>query len=238
MSGFITAEKIDIAVAIASGVAALATLALATVTWLLARRTSKLAISAKDEAQASREANDISRESMDLVRASLSATIRPVLVDMSSHEQGTISTLRWADGSEDQVGPGHVVVRSTDQLVVCTVPLRNVGPGTAVITGLGLVEAPYPGSASRMIVPPGESTRFRFSIPRDRPELADGIQQILAGRFVMEVGYTDVDGQHLTISRAFVVRPDDPKEPYKVRQVALLRPGDDKPFAMSGPADG
>jgi hypothetical protein len=210
-------------VAVGTLAVAAATGALAFATFRLAATTSKLAASASEEAATS--------------KAALSATIRPALVDLPLEEPGAVSTVKWADGSTDQVGPGTIRVHSKDDYVLCTLPLRNIGPGAAVIVGLGLVEAGFPGNASRMIVPSGESTRFSFSIPKDRPELQEGIHRILDGNFALEVAYTDIDGQQTTLTRAFVHQLD-PQLSYRVRQVALLHYGDAEPFAMSGPADG
>jgi hypothetical protein len=168
-------------------------------------------------------------------REALRATIRPILVDVPLDAPGT-ARVTYADASEHLVGTGSVHVLATEDYVFCSLPLRNVGPGVAVIRGLGLREPPCSGNVSRMVVPRGEATRFSFSVPRDRPELQEGIESMLGGRFILEARYTDADGGQDTITRAFVLRLKDDR--YRVRQVALLHPGDEQPFAMSGPADG
>ncbi len=172
---------------------------LAVATFVLARRTSKLAISASD---------------------SLSATIRPVLVDVPADAPGR-SPVRFDDGSVDQVDAGAIHVRGTDDYLFCSVPLRNVGPGAAVITGLGLLDPPWSGKASRMVVPSGEETRFSFSIPKDGPELKEGLQRLVDGYFILEVLYTDVDGE----------QPDHPRVCVSTRGTAL--PGSSSRSASS-----
>ncbi len=182
-------------------------------TLLVAVRTGALAVATFVVASRTREA--------------LRATIRPVLVDVPMDAPGS-ARVTHADGLELLVETDSVHVLAKEKYVFCSLPLRNVGPGVAVISGLGLREPSWSGNASRMIVPPGEATRFSFSVPRDRPELSEGIGSMLGGRFILEARYADAEGGQDTITRAFVVRGEDGS--YRVRQVALLHPGNEQPI--------
>lgn len=129
-----------------------------------------------------------------------------------------------------------------------SVPLRNVGPGTALITGIGLRwERPLPGGgiATMAVVPPGERTRIQFTVPKEdqRPSLAEFDRY---GTFSLEVAYSDVAGGQRTMTHA-AVNLDRPYNRWHISQVHLHHKRHDRddgsidwghPVASSGPAWG
>jgi hypothetical protein len=118
--GFTPAERIQIAVAIASRAVALATLVLAAVTIYMARETKRVAQATEDEAEKVANQASSTKEQASISAASLRASIRP-----------------WLTKSESAQA-AHVEVQSTNHLVV-SLRILNVGPGIALIPPDGCI---------------------------------------------------------------------------------------------------
>lgn len=201
----------------------LATLALAGVTAWMAFETRRVAGRTEEEVQAVRaQAEAIqdqaaaAREEVELSRASLETPIRPVLVDVqrpTTRPEGLPQAeqedaLAWPGTAERRNVPmADSYAFETVDAIYLSVPLRNVGPGTALIRGIGLRwdEDALPGAGvpTMGVVPPGERTRIQFSVPKEnqRPSLAEFQQR---GTFGVDVAYTDVAGGQWTLTRAHV----------------------------------
>jgi hypothetical protein len=147
--------------------------------------------------------------------------------------------VRFRNGREGHPSdPGSTIVPQEDEeYAFCSVALRNVGAGVALITGIGLDFGEYgwSGDGSRMVVPPGEITRLTFAVPKNRPELSVGLDQIRGGYFVAKVSYTDALGRSILTTEAHCSKKPDGS--FYVRQI-FLGGGDGERFAGSGPADG
>ena len=119
----------------------------------------------------------------------------------------------------------------------CSVPLRNIGSGVALIQGISLHigDLGWGGEMTSAVVAPNEWTRFAFTIPKDTPALDTVLSDLRSGTATMWVRYTDITG-----SQVFRTRVDihDTGQHWTVRQVFLYRGDtDDEPFAATGPTD-
>jgi hypothetical protein len=212
-------------------------LALATVGMAMATR--KVAKTTLETAQATSASALAAEYQTRLARDALEAGVRPILTDVPAGTPSPFPEVSFDNGPKETAGDASMVVvpGEMDAFAYCSIPLRNVGPGVAFVTSLGLRfgEVGWSGKASSTVVAARESTRFTFSIPKDRPELEQGLADLRAGRIVLEVRYTDVRGAQDTITRAVAVRR--PGESFRVRQVFLFRAGEQEPFVSSGPAD-
>jgi hypothetical protein len=222
-------------VAMATIAVALVTASLAAATFFMARKTAALAGSTRDEVKAIGQQIDLERESVEVLREqvevqradvevarlSSEATIRPVLVDMKrplrpeeNPLQGGIAieqhNIGWPGAGERRNVPAaDSEVWGSDETIYFTVPLRNVGPGTAFIRAAGLKwlrPVSAAGLLSNAIVPSGEVTRVQLTLDH-RHEGARTLEEIENyGSFSVEVSYTDVSGGQWTLTRAHVQR--------------------------------
>lgn len=138
-----------------------------------------------------------------------------------------------------------VVVPDTSKALHISVPLRNIGVGPAILTGLGLsaTEGPrWSGQMTSTIVAPGELTRLNFTVPRDRPEFSSIFEAFNhGGALNAEVGYTDSAGQQTFRIRADLnrrARPQRPDPDWYVSQVFFYRGADSEPATVSAARDG
>jgi hypothetical protein len=124
-----------------------------------------------------------------------------------------------------------------------SVALRNVGTGPAVVTEVTLQAAGVTWNEctiSAAIVPPGELSRFTFTIPADRDELVPIRNEILRSTtMLVVVGYTDQAGLHRLRTEAHLsrYRHAGGVSPWYVRQVATFEGDGEEPITMSAPAD-
>jgi hypothetical protein len=120
-----------------------------------------------------------------------------------------------------------------------SVPFRNIGAGSAVITD-ATIEPGAPGDVlySRKFVPPGEHVRVNISIllvTDDARDLLDAWSDGF-GAFSVTIAYTDAEGGQKLLSRADI-RGYATHGPF-VERIAITRQGDAEPFAISGPSHG
>ncbi len=213
---------------------------LATKTGQVAEDTRDAANATRDAAQATAREAAVSAQEVEVARKALESSIRPIVVDVPREETfagivRTVGTVTFENGpTVDLHSQSEVVIKEDDLYLYISIPLRNVGPGVAMITGLGLVfdggKSGWSGAVSLTVVPPGEVTRFRFSVPKSRLELQSGIERLKQGHGDLEARYSDVNGEQTTITRANLFDG-------RVRQVFFQRPGEEKEFAGSGPSD-
>jgi hypothetical protein len=219
---------------------------LAVATFFMAFRTSALADAtvealavAKSAAASAEQQVEAANKAAAVATKAWQASLRPVLADVPEGIYPTEAVL-FDDGIDSIVGDGgDVVVLDDDSpdFAYCSVALRNIGLGTAVIRGLGLEfpgDVGWSGKMSLAVVPPGEKTRLTFTIPKDRPELAEGIRRMHAGDFTVGVRYSDVVGEADLITRVHCYRTSGPK--FRVRQFFQSH-ADGEPFVSSGPVD-
>lgn len=207
--------------AVATEIAAIATAILAYVTWRMAQETKKVAETARDEAHTVSEQVDLSREE-------LHASIRPWLAP----------ALRWTeyDGSHVRAQHGLIELKTTsDEAIQGTVPIRNIGPGIAVVDlakscVLGhqrenLDLRPYvPLRTSVPVIPTGEISKLTFIIRRTSAAWADLSRDVFTGTalqyvgdFGLDVYYSDWAGGQTTRIRILLGRDDAQAEWHMLR---------------------
>jgi hypothetical protein len=244
----------------------LGTLALAGVTVLLAvvsavgvwvaaksgRDTRRLAATAEEEVRKIGEQIDVQRDEVAAVKeqarasvrqvefaeATLDTTLRPVLVDVPSSNQGAdllIYNPPVGDGfaappSGTRLAAGweiEVAQRDDEQVLYVSVPLRNAGPGIAVATSRPVLTwddtgDSHLGRLSLAVVPPGERTRARFELrlyDQDAPN-QDGrqiraVHAILGtggrgfGAFFVEASYVNIRGSGAFRSRVEIAQVEE-----------------------------
>ena len=124
-----------------------------------------------------------------------------------------------------------------------SVALRNVGTGPAVVTDVRLQAgdvAWHECTISAAVVPPGELSRFTFTIPADRDALVPIRNDILrSNTMLVVVGYTDQAGLHRIRTEAHLSRFQNAGavSPWYVRQVATFEGDGDEPIVKSAAAD-
>jgi hypothetical protein len=131
-------------------------------------------------------------------------------------------------------------VGGSDREILISLPLRNAGAGLAMIRGVGIRLAVATPTPAVMIqpanVPPGEHGRVSFrATPGDaafRP-LSQAIE--VSQSISIEVGYSDLAGQQLTVTRFDVHFRSQAHTNWEVRQVHHQELGADEPLASSAP---
>jgi len=124
-----------------------------------------------------------------------------------------------------------------------SVALRNVGAGPAVVTEVKLQAADVTWdecTISAAVVPPGELSRFTFTIPADRDDLVPMRNEILRSTsMLLVVGYTDQAGLHTIRTEAYLSRYRNASDvsPWYVRQVAAFDGETGELIVKSAPAD-
>jgi hypothetical protein len=219
-----TSTAWDATVGIGTLAMGLATFVLAYQTWRLARQT-RLSVDASTRLGETAERQLIEADAQTkLARLALESSVRPILADLPlgsgparvTHTKGEVT-------GKDKA---HVIISNEGEYVLCSLALRNVGSGVALIRGLGLRfdnDLGWSGKQTKAAVPPGEHTRFTFEIPKDRPELQEPLQEVLQHRVTLEVSYTDVNGGQATITRAHVAQVGSGL--IRVRQISLFHAG-------------
>jgi hypothetical protein len=196
----------------------------------------------QEQARIAHEALNAAREQTHLAQLTLSAQIRPVLIDVPLDLGEPSEPVFYAGSDEPILVPrGGVHVFANEDGVRISVPLRNAGAGLAMIRGIALeVGEPIPLPATTIQpanVPRGERGRVSFVAGHDHPRL-DAIRAAIEpsyGTFSVAVSYSDLAGQHLALSRFDVSFRSEAHMNWEVRQVHLSAAGSDEPFAGSAP---
>src|SRR2546428_5555260 len=243
-------------------ITAVATLTLALATFWMARRTADLAQTTTAEREvamrslqlaqeqiavgqrqvdAAHEQVEKSEEHIELSRMAMEAASRPILGDVPMgmyYHPELPKSVRFDDGTSIQIDDrgSSIVPEETEGFAYCSIALRNIGTGAALITAFGLVFPNYSwsGRASQSVIPPTETTRLSFTIPKNREELQEGVEQLRHGRITLDVAYTDVDGGQPLITRCYLHRSLGIL--FRITEISFRHP-DEEPFASSGPAD-
>ena len=203
------------AAAILTGIAAAATGVLAWFTWRLARETKDVAKTTRDEAIAVTEqvkvANrqaEIATQQAELSRVAMRASIRPWIAPALAGPRTNI-----------------IGLRETAERITGEVPIRNIGPGIAVInreqsyvlghSGLGTDLTPYTNLRVDVpALPPTEGAWLVFSIPKVSAqwsvltETAFCGGEGMVGDYALDVTYTDWSGEQPTRVRFHIGRAD------------------------------
>jgi hypothetical protein len=239
MLGFTTTEKVNLAVAIASGAVALATLFLGWKTRQMARETKRVAESTEAEARAVVEQSEkvaaqaaASEEQSRIGREALQASIRPWLTAVV-HGEVVLSGPLITD-------PTEIHLSEKDDSITCSIPLRNVGNGLALIQPsmcrfLGRIPGGPPepvvlsqGNPTAAAVGSGEHTRIRFTIAKTSSQWTGLTLEGIVGRdrhkgeFFVEVLYTDASGGQPTWARVHAAAALSlaARDPWRVSDIA------------------
>lgn len=137
---------------------------------------------------------------VQLSRRTFNLSIRPLLVEPIA--QGAESPERVLFGApgrnEIQVSYGRLYLDDDFGRVRSlqfSVPFRNAGPGTAVITDTRTVPAAVGDiDASRMYVSVGECVRVNGSIQTSIPQSHKLVESVKSWTFDIEIDYCDVEG--------------------------------------------
>lgn len=188
-----------IALAIVTGILAIGTLVTARRTKDMATETARLAALTEKEVQAVADQADAARQEVEVSRQALQANIKPRLLDVTS--SGNETPVRFEHPSSSTSIYDEPDLTST----TIYVPLRNVGPGLAIIKDVKMYwnqqgwdanPVSYIGTTAAKVVPPGEMMIARFLFG---DELNSGRALRIkeqSREFWVEVTYTDsVDSQ-------------------------------------------
>jgi hypothetical protein len=124
-----------------------------------------------------------------------------------------------------------------------SVALRNIGAGPAVVTEVKLhaSDAAWDEcTISAAVVPPGEVSRFTFTIPADRDDVVPIRNEILRSTsMVVTVAYTDQAGLHRMRTEAQLsrYRHSGGVSPWYVRQLSTFEGDGDQPVVKSAHTD-
>jgi hypothetical protein len=169
---------------------ALGTLSLAFFTWRVARQArQQIELQTREVKAVERQTHALAAQTeavqaqavatarqAEISAASLEAASRPVLVGAIpelSHPVPTeeLELVEYWDGHSASVYPGAVHYAETDEMVYCSIPLRNVGAGVAFIKSVTLMtQTEFPGRVSSVVVRRDEVTRANFGVARRRPD--------------------------------------------------------------------
>jgi hypothetical protein len=208
------------------------------------RASNRIAASADEQLVVSREQVKGVKDQADAATHALQTAARPVLIDVPLQRFATrdfLYKMEFADGLTVEIRDlGEVVVprEAARGYAYCSVPLRNVGTGPALIRGnrivAGLSEYSWNGAISDPVVPAGELTRLTFTVPMDRGELNSITTGLLNGQPPpeIEVRYTDIDEFQDLRTRLHL---NWTGMQWYVRQVFFFRGDDGEPFASTGP---
>lgn len=231
------AEGAAVIAAFGSIAAAVSTVVLAWLTRRLAQSTERMA--------------DATLEQAKLTRRGLDAGILPLLVDVP-YSPGPSEAIYFPDQLHPSVmvhQPHVIYVDSPGTVIRCSIPLKNVGVGVAVIKMATLRFGNAEWSSPRIaptVVERGQVTRMSFSIPVNDPgrrEILESIQELLGQQFLVDVHYTNIGDSHPLISQLEIHMHGSSLEDgdYYVRQVRVYEAegyklGESTPFIESGPS--
>ncbi len=158
------------------------------------RQTQRQLDTAQEQARAT-------QKQVEIARQGLAASIRPLLVDAPRGQAGPRGTLTFYGGMGivcQDPGALHFPRRGDGPFADVAVPVLNVGPGVALLRGIGIGVRPdvgWSGRFGRTVLRAGEQTFLVFSVPKDRPELAD-LREAISARtgFSVQCTYTNTVG--------------------------------------------
>jgi hypothetical protein len=212
------------------------TLGLAFFTWRAVRKSSdqiklqtrevdsveKQTTALTDQTQAVREQAEATKRQVDISIASLEAASRPVLVGLvegldwrPTRERDALRekiTLAYMGHHEASVFSDAIHYEVADDMIYCSVPLRNVGAGVAFLQRVELVtthgsDFPLQGRVTEPVVPRDETTRTLFAAVRKQSDgKASDWEEIVGipgrgfAQFTIRVVYTGASRELVTVT--------------------------------------
>lgn len=225
---------------------------------VLARATKNLATSTKNLAGAGDRTADAAVKELELLstqaraaqeqsaaaQEALSASIRPLLMDvplftMQPRALTADERLAYRDKPSEMppyvsadVSPVVVETRAGGaQKPLLRVPVRNIGPGPAVMIAARLADAfpdlrgvPTANGVMQGVVAPGQIVGVEFEHQEPTPGWLEEL--LTANRvLVVELTYTDIADRQETSTRLFISRDgNDPDSDFAIRHVEPLKP--------------
>jgi hypothetical protein len=183
-----------------------------------------------------------------VVQRALEASLRPLMADVPRDFRSYPDSGRKVEVVRDQFEP----VEDESQVLAgaeygrpgyYSVALRNIGTGPAIVTGVRLQAGEVAWTEctiSAGIVPPGELSRFTFTIPADRDDVVPIRNDILrSNTMLVVVTYTDQAALHTfrTEARLSRYRHAGGVSPWYVRQLATFDGESEEPIVTSAPTD-
>jgi hypothetical protein len=189
---------------------AIGTLLLAAGTFYMAAGTKRLARLTENEVRAVEDQARAAGAHLQIAQEALEASIRPTLVDVPPTGPTSPERIQY-EGWGTDVDRAAAHIEQTSDYLYCSVPLRNVGAGLALVEGVTLRwaanDVPWRGNSSLLAVPVGDQTRVLFSVPARRPEFSRAVEAVQeAGSFTIEASYTDASGRPQPPVRLLFVR--------------------------------
>lgn len=187
-------------------------------TLLLAFVTAFLAWQTRSSVGVVRKESGLIEEQVRTQREALAATLRPILVDARPDSDPDTDRIDYPVGGQYlDIRRSNLVVDYRPDGLLCSVALRNVGPGVAIVQDDAQLhhpkrDTPYIGLPTRKVVPTGDLTRLTFTITGAIDSVA----------FEVEVPYTDADGKQRSTTR---LRLDQGPRGWRVRQIFLSAEG-------------
>ena len=238
----VATQTTDWITAISTLVLALFTIALVLVTGVVLRNAQRAFNAERLDAAEERKLTMRSIQTAEMtVGAQILASYRPVLIEVSpsgpifpdmgarATASGDLMTLKLGT-LEEEIDPRIVYVRLSTGGVVVSVPLRNVGPGLAIIdpkcvrvTGVEITATAHP-VVHRPRVPPGETTRIDFEA---RYEPADVIPRLEDWAWWVE--YRDYRGVQPTLALLRLGQQEPASGMWHVSEIVSTEPTDDTP---------
>lgn len=235
MIGLTIGERINIAVAVASGLVALATGVLAWKTWSVADATHTVAKAAQAEAEAVAAQSEqvtaqaaATKEQAAIGAAALQAAVRPWLTRdrRPASEDARVAT-------SPQM-PGHVFV---------DLWLRNIGNGLALIPpegsfvrgkGRGSTTVERPGHVDQPALPAGESVLIHFDAygpDVDTVVFQNRGQDGNFGELRVFITYTDANGDQAVEAELHLAARDRETIEWRLVTITYRKAGEVEPFA-------
>ncbi len=121
----------------------------------------------QDQTAAVREQATATKRQVALSSAALEASVRPVLVPVTSGTDPAREEVPYLRGDRPNVEVSRVHYEATADTVRCSLPVRNVGAGIAFVTRVALLtRTAYEGRITMPVIPPGERARVHFTLNR------------------------------------------------------------------------
>ncbi len=118
-----------------------------------------------DQTTAVREQAEATQRQAAISAAALEASVRPVLVGVTPGYDLNREDLTYMGGATYSVEQGRVHYDEVDDILFCSVPFKNVGPGVAFVQRVSLLtRTPYDGRVSNAVIPPNGISRALFTI--------------------------------------------------------------------------
>jgi hypothetical protein len=214
--------------------AGLVALAAVTVVAYQSYFTRLAVVAANEQAGISSKQVAMATHQVELSQQTLEGMTRPLMVDVPPGAPYPPVSPLWPLNENTW----HIAFVDREGAQLLALAVRNVGAGTALLTGLSLGndEVSWVGRFRRTVVPPNETTVIDFEVPKDRDDLTllrSALEPSTQEAYVrVDIGYTDMAGRRQPITQLHL-RRSSPLG-WHVFQLGTVD-ADGETIAMSGP---